>query len=264
MQKIITANGYEFNYIEAGEGVPLVFVHGSVLDYRYWTREIEYYAKQFHTMSLSRRHHWPAVPQGNFHYSAIAQAEDLMAVLEKLNVGPVHLVGHSYGGYIATRVACDRPDLLLSATLVEPGGPIEGQNRGVSRNAEYSRGADLIAAGDTSGGVAHFLDNVCAARKWKDSSAEFQSMTLNNAITLTQQMQEIRPVMTAAELTQVDLPVLLVLGELSHSPFPETLNRLHELLPTADKALIPKASHMVNMDNFNAFAEALSDFLAKL
>ncbi len=34
--------------------------------------------------------------------------------MEQLSTGPVHLVGHSYAGYIAAQIACTKPELLLS------------------------------------------------------------------------------------------------------------------------------------------------------
>ncbi len=40
----VKANGYDFAYVEAGGGEPLLFVHGSLLDYRYWQDEVDEFA----------------------------------------------------------------------------------------------------------------------------------------------------------------------------------------------------------------------------
>ena len=263
MSSILRANGYYFHYLEAGSGQPLVFVHGSLLDWRYWRAEVAHFAANFRAIALSRRHHWPTPPKGDFSYTGAEQTEDVIAFLEGLAAGPVHLVGHSYGGYIAARIGCLRPDLLLSLTLMEPGGPIEGEAPGRSRVADHKLGADLVRQGKAVEGVAHFLDTVCFEPKWADGSADYQAMTLNNAHTITEQVREIRPTLRASDLAAITCPVLLMIGARSISPFPETLDRLQQLIPHSQRITLPNASHMMNIDNHPAFLNALDTFLAR-
>ncbi len=187
----------------------------------------------------------------------------MIAFVEALDCGPVHLVGHSYGGYLAARLACLRPDLLLSLVLVEPGGPIEGEVQGRSRVEDHNKGAAMVASGDTAGGVAHFLDTVCFEPKWEDGTEEYKMMTLSNAITITEQVRETRPTLEAAALASLQCPTLLMIGGRSISPFPETLARLNELIQASQIATVPDASHMVNQDNPQAFRAALWTFLRK-
>ena len=261
MNHTITANGYNFSYIEQGEGVPLVFIHGSLLDYRYWQREVAHFSCFYHAVAMSRRHHWPNAPSGNFQYNAVEHTDDVISFIEQLNLGPVHLVGHSYGGYIAGRIACLRPEMLLSMTLMEPGGPIEGELKGRSRAEDHLLGAALVREGDTAKGVAHFLDTVCVEPKWKDGSEDYRMMTLANAITVTEQVLEVRPTLVANDLAKITCPVLLMIGERTISPFPETLDRLQEIIPHAQRVTVPGASHMINIDNYAAFIKELGDFL---
>jgi len=180
--KKIFANGYEFSYIEKGSGKTLIFIHGSLLDCRYWKREIDFFSKQFRTISISRRHHWPTLPEGEFTYRAVDQTDDVIAFIDALGGSSVHLVGHSYGGYIAARIACLRPELLSSITLIEPGGPLEGGTVGRSRVADHNLAAELVGQGKKANGVAHFLDTVCFDPKWEDGSQTYQAMTLDSPI----------------------------------------------------------------------------------
>jgi len=259
--KTLTANGYAYSYVEAGDGPPLVFVHGSLLDYRYWTDEVAHFSDRFRAIALSRRHHWPTPPTGDFSYTGAAHTDDVIAFVEALDLGPVHLVGHSYGGYIGARIACLRPDLLLSLTLMEPGGPVEGQVMGRSRVDDHNLGADLVRQGKHAEGVAHFLDTVCFEPKWEDGAEAYKAMTLDNAITITEQVTESRPGMAAADLAKLSCPTLLMIGARSISPFPETLDRIKALVPHAEHATIPDASHRINIDNPAGFLDALDAFL---
>jgi non-heme chloroperoxidase len=59
--------------------------------------------------------------EGDVSDSTIASnAADLKGLIEKLGIGPVHLVGHSYGGFTAAFLATDYPDLIRTLVLVEP------------------------------------------------------------------------------------------------------------------------------------------------
>ncbi len=261
MHRILDVNGYKAPYIEAGVGPTLVLVHGSLLDYRYWQKEIAHFARNFRAIALSRRHHWPGLPEKPFSYTARAQTQDVIQFIDALGAGPVHLVGHSYGGYIAARIGYLRPDLLLTLTLMEPGGPIEGEIQGRSRVKDHKLGASLVSQGKAAQGVAHFLDTVCFEPRWQDGSKDYQDMTLSNAHTLVEQVREIRPTLPAENLAKLTCATHLMIGERSISPFPETLDRLEALIPNTRRTVIPNASHMMNVDNQGAFLAAMDAFL---
>jgi len=56
-------------------------------------------------------------------YSLAARAAAVIALIEQRASWPVHLIGNSMGGAIATRIAARRPDLVRTLTLVSPALP---------------------------------------------------------------------------------------------------------------------------------------------
>jgi pimeloyl-ACP methyl ester carboxylesterase len=56
-------------------------------------------------------------------YSLDARADVVVALIEKQGSWPVHLVGNSMGGAIATRIAARRPDLVRTLSLISPALP---------------------------------------------------------------------------------------------------------------------------------------------
>ncbi len=111
--------GVSLFYESKGKGPPVVFVHGTICDYRIWASCADALSSQFTTLAYSRRYAYPNRREGDFRDSAVPDnTKDLAGLIEGLGLAPVHLVGHSYGGCIAAYLAIHRPELLRSLTLI--------------------------------------------------------------------------------------------------------------------------------------------------
>jgi pimeloyl-ACP methyl ester carboxylesterase len=108
--KTVRVNGAELHYVDQGSGVPVVFVHGGLEDYREWHEQVEAFSKRYRAIAYSRRYNYPnlrVVPESR--YSPIVDADDLAALIKKLGLAPAHIVGHSYGAYVALFLAASYP-----------------------------------------------------------------------------------------------------------------------------------------------------------
>src|SRR5258708_21934002 len=114
-------------YLEVGKGPPLLCVHGSLCDFRIWSAVLGPLTQKHRLIAVSLRHffpeHWDGVGDT---YSIAQHVDDMIGFIEKLDAGPVDLMGHSCGGHVSFRVAQRRPDLLRKLILAEPGGAPHG------------------------------------------------------------------------------------------------------------------------------------------
>ncbi len=112
IRRVVVSGGIELHYVERGTGVPVVFVHGSLSDGGYWNDQLgPFVASGYRAIAYSRRFNPPNtnIPQPG--YSAATDADDLAALIEKLQLGKVHVIGHSYGALTALFLAVKHPSL---------------------------------------------------------------------------------------------------------------------------------------------------------
>ncbi len=105
------------------DATPVWFVHGLGGASTDWTRVGAALSTEATGYSLDLPGSGRSDPPPGEHYSPRQDAEITAAAIEQVAGGPVHLVGNSYGGVVATLVAARRPDLISTLTLLSPAVP---------------------------------------------------------------------------------------------------------------------------------------------
>lgn len=119
--KQVNVNEAIIHYTDTGKGEPIVFVHGSLEDYRTWDPQIDIFSKNYRIITYSRRFNFPNQNTKLINdFSPKTEAEDLAALITEIKLGPVHLVGHSYGGLVTLFLIKKYPELVRTLTLSEP------------------------------------------------------------------------------------------------------------------------------------------------
>ncbi|WP_432161115.1 alpha/beta fold hydrolase [Streptomyces sp. NRRL F-5630] len=108
----------------AREGLPpALYVHGLGGSSLNWSALLRLLREDLDGEALDLPGFGDSPPPDDGDYGISAQARSVVALLEAGGRGPVHLVGNSMGGAIATRVAAARPDLVRTLTLISPALP---------------------------------------------------------------------------------------------------------------------------------------------
>ncbi|HYG45560.1 MAG TPA: alpha/beta hydrolase [Bordetella sp.] len=253
-------NGYAMAYTEYGLGTPLVLVHGSLCDCRYWKSQMGPLGRSFRVLAPSLRHYWPQQWDG-VTFSMDQHVNDLLAFIETVGEGAAHVVGHSRGARVALEAALRDPGRVRSLTLADPGLPLPGSDKDL-RGGFRQRALALIEAGEVDAGLALFVDTVSGADTWRRMVPWFKDMVRDNASTLGGQATEHLPPVAREQIERLALPTLLIGGALSPAPYPAVLDMLAEWLPAAHKEVIAGSSHGMNLGNPRAFNAAIEGFLA--
>jgi pimeloyl-ACP methyl ester carboxylesterase len=181
----------------------------------------------------------------------------------------VHLVGHSYGGAVALRVALDHADKLRSLTLIEPvafhllQSPVATDRLLMDEIHGVAEAVwDAAARGDYWGGMAHFVDYWNGPGAWarmKDANRHVLAPRITKvAVDFAAVFREVTPLEAYRWL---DLPSLIVWGERSPAPTRRIAELLASTLPQNRYAVIPDAGHMAPLTHADTVGAIVAEHL---
>jgi pimeloyl-ACP methyl ester carboxylesterase len=265
---VTLASGATLGVADAGSGEPVVLVHGSLCDYRYWQPQIAPLALTHHVLSISLSHYFPTRQQNSaLPFSWRAHVEQIAEFIESVVGDAAHVVAHSRGAYLAFHLARRFKSHVRTVTLADPGGAIETPDARETQppagnvNALRARAVALIARGDVDAGLELFVDSVSRPGSWAKSPRDFKTMARDNAHTLGPQFAERMPPFADDDARSIDMPTLLIGGEKSPSIFHRNIEWLGQRIPDAACMTIAGASHGMNLAHPRVFNRTVLDFL---
>ena len=265
----LNVNGYDIAYLEVGAGPPLVCVHGTLGDFRTWSAVLGPLSRQHRVISLSLRRffpeHWDGVGDD---YLMAQHVSDVIGFIEKLGSGQVDLMGHSRGGHLAFRVACQRPELLRKLILAEPGGELDSSlDPAVApspsqRAAGIAVSAEKVKNGDIDGGLKVFFDGIEGDGAWARLPAAAKQQLRDNAFTLIGQVGENRHPYRRTDAESIRTPTLFIGGAETRGALAAVHGALAPYVPFAKTAMIPGGGHWMFEQAPQEFCKVVLDFLA--
>lgn len=130
------ANGIKTNYLEAGTGDPVVLIHGSgpgVTSYANWRLVLPALAENFRVVAPDMVGFGFSERPAKIEYGVQTWADQVVGLMDTLELPTAHLVGNSFGGAIALRIATQHPDrvgkLVLMGSMGVPFPITEGLER---------------------------------------------------------------------------------------------------------------------------------------
>ncbi len=227
--RTLSVDGVRLHYTDSGKGTPVVFVHGVLDDYRLWAPQVKTFAMQHRVITYSRRYDWPnhnGVAAND--YSAAVDAADLSALMRTLSLESVHLVGHSYGGFVALWAALEQPTRIRTLTLAEPavfslllqdpGGRAAYED---AMNAMWRPAARLFRQRNDEQALGPIVD-------WFSGRGAFARMSNQERRRLLENLEEWKaltlstrpfPEVSVDAIRQLRMPVLLMTGSATKDVF---------------------------------------------
>ncbi len=154
--KSIRAGGALTNYHEAGQGTPVILIHGSgpgVSAWANWSRTIPSLAEHFHVFAYDQLGFgYTELPREN-RYGLEQWTEHLLDFMRAVGVAQAHLIGNSMGAAIALAVAVKHPEVVDRLVLMGAAGVRFPLTDGLP--APRQQGVDDLAAYENRLGEIH-------------------------------------------------------------------------------------------------------------
>ncbi|MCI4364813.1 MAG: alpha/beta hydrolase [Thermoplasmata archaeon] len=249
-------------------GDPVVLVHGSLVDRSVWARLIPLLSQSVTVLTYDRRG-FGASPSGATSRPVKTDVADLAHLLEALDLFPVHLITHSYGGSVAFRLASERPELVRSLSIHEP--PLLGLLADQASTAteghrlldEVSTICDQVRDGKSVEAarevVEVFSTEPGAWERLPPSTREEFAGRMNRWREEYSDPDSLR--LPPGLLSELMLPILLTSGSESPRFLTDIRHVLTAQLPNVTELQLPGAGHAPHVTHPSEYAGLLLSFL---
>jgi pimeloyl-ACP methyl ester carboxylesterase len=268
-------NGYEFSYLDSGDGPAVLFIHGLAGSHRNWAHLVDTLHHDHRVLAPDLfGHGGSAKPMGD--YSLGAHAATLRDLLDLLGIDRVTLVGHSFGGGIAMQFCYLFPQRVERLVLVASGG-LGREVSPLLRSATLP-GAEwvlpLIASSWVRGHV-EAVGRTLSRMGWRPTPDVTQTWhgftSLSDADTRRAFLATTRSVIDPGGQTvtalrhlpmTVEIPTLVVWGTRDRMIPTWHATTAQQIIPGSRVELFDGAGHFPHLDEPDRFADLLSDFIA--
>lgn len=254
-----------------GEGPPILFVHGVPGDWRTFAPHAALLAGRYRCITFTQR--WFGTAQWREDgppFGTATHAEDLIAVAEALEMGPLALVAWSYGAHSAFKAALDRPDLFSALFVYEPGfasyvdDPFLLRDFTEDVNAAWGPVVAARSTGDLDETLRAMWDGSGGPGSFDALPPETQDQLRDSAHVISRLLDQAPPVpLTCNDLADIRIPVTVAWGRRSRRCF-TIPSQTAAFCTGGDRTEIADSDHMWPALRPDAFAKVVDYWLSGL
>lgn len=252
-------NSTTIAYEVIGQGEPLLLIHGAGVSHTEFQPQYEALGKHFQLILPDVRGHGES-GQTKEPYSIKLFGDDMIGLLDSLKIQRVLVLGHSMGGGIAQQMVVDYPDRIRAVILTET-------NYGLGDNAALRLLLKINGAIIRLMGIRAMV-GISVRQMGKTPSMqailrEAYAPQVANPSNFWNIYASLSAFDGKAQLSRIRCPALIMIAE--NNRVTHGMGRyMAETIPNAELVTIPKAGHMLNWDNSEAFHKAVIEFFEKV
>ncbi len=242
----------KFKYIEAGEGEPLMLLHGLFGALSNFKDLIDYFSKRNKVVVPML----PLFELDLLHTTVGGLEKYVQKFIEYKNYNNIHLLGNSLGGHVALVHVLKHPERIKSLILTGSSGLFEngmGDTYPKRGDYEYIRKKTEVT----------FYDPAMATKELVDEVYEIVNVRLKVIKVIALAKSAIRNNL-GDELKEIKTPTLLIWGNNDTITPPFVGKEFNKLIPNSELHFIDKCGHAPMMERPDEFNEILNGFLTKL
>lgn len=279
----IEVNGIRTRYLEAGQGEPLVLVHGghfgspdNVDLAENWGLNVAELARSFHVYAFDKLGQgYTDNPKSDADYTMAAVVEHAYGFLRTLGLNRVSLVGHSRGGFVVTRLTREHQEMVKALVIVDSGTTAPGE---VARGTLLANPPQPLLSKESlrwvtqrfSATYEHITDEWLEVRVRLGQTPKYQEAvakmtTLNQQQFLPKLAEQKEETLAWIRNGNLKVPTLLVWGKNDPSALLENGIALHHLIASSTQRahlhVFNQAGHYAYREHPRDFSEVVRSFV---
>jgi pimeloyl-ACP methyl ester carboxylesterase len=249
---------------QRGTGPPLLLIHAGVADSDMWQAQVDEFARDYRVIRFDLR----GFGRSNMPAGSFANHEDVRALLDHLDIPSAHVLGVSFGGAIALDFTLAHPErvrsLILGAPSVGGAEPSQQIRRFWQEEDEALEAGDLERATELN--LRLWVDGPRRTPEQVDPQVRESVRRMQLAIFQKEIPDDVAEVdldpPAVQRLAEIDVPVLIMVGELDLDEKRAQAYQLAAAIPGATGTILPGVAHMLNMERPDQFNRCVLSFLA--
>lgn len=248
--ELFDSNGIQIHYVDKGQGVPVVLLHGFTGSYtRHWETQgvpAALMAAGYRVIAMDCRGHGESGKPSDFSQYGLEMVRDVVRLLDRLKIARAHIVGYSMGGAIANQLLVRYPDRLRTVTLIGAGW--EGEDLQILRSEMLA-----LAEGFDRRDASVLIRRVSSAGEKAPTDDEIAALNAslfarNDPQVLAAVARGLLPLfeVSGESLRATTLPVLAIIGEHDARNL-ESVKRMAGVVRGLEVVEIPGASHATSV-----------------
>jgi pimeloyl-ACP methyl ester carboxylesterase len=247
---ILDRDGVKIHYEVHGSGPTLLLTHGYSSTSTMWNGQIDALSKNYKLVLWDMRGHGQSdYPEDPAAYSEALTIADMAALLDEIGATSAIVGGLSLGGYMSLAFYRSHPERVRALLIIDTGPGFKNED---ARDAWNKRAHDTGDRFEREGlAVLQSLSRERSSVSHRDASGLARA---------ARGMLTQRDASVMESLPAIKVPALVIVGA-DDTPFLAASDYMAAKIPGAKKVIIPAAGHAVNIDQPQAFVEAVLPFL---
>ena len=270
-------NGQRYHYIQAGQGAPVLFVHGNPTWSFYWRNLVQGVADSHQAMAVDHIGCGLSDKPAAKSYSLQQHIDNLLSFIDARRLNNITVVGHDWGGAIALGAAVERPEPFARCVLFNTAAfpppffpwriricrtPVLGRLAMQGGNVFAKAALHMALANGNSMSASEKQGMIAPYDSWRNRLGIYnfvQDIPATPAHATWQTLESIESGLTLL----ANKPILMMWGMRDWCFRPECLDRLVTHFPQAEVHRFADAGHWVVEEKRTEILEILKAFLAK-
>lgn len=261
-----THDGLELYYEEHGQGTPVVFLGGIMMNTASWAQHVPVLARHVRLILLDLRDQGRS-DKMRADYPLDIHVPDVIELLDTMNLPSAHLMGLSYGGQVAQRVALAHPDRVHTLILANSNHYIPNHLAEIGRAWEV---AAEIGDGERFFQLAvPFIYSSAFYEQHLDMLRQRQAMF--KSLLTKEWFEGFRRLcrstegaaLTEEELGRIAMPTLLIGADEDIITPLRLMEEMHRAIPNCEFISVPRTGHGAFLERVAEFLTIVLGFLAK-